>query len=1231
MKKKALVLLVVLSMLITFLPIVNVTAEPVVTGQKSENFNLSTASYARHVTIGNDMRGNDGDIGSSLNHTNRPAGEENTVVFDLKTLWTKSGNGAVKADGVPVIAETRDTVPTYNKIVYHVNKWNATDFSLFHSDTADVSSPNQPKVENPSAVKTWELNLNRDLMVETGENATPTSLVFSFDATNNRYIGSKFLHMLAHNANGSGGYYTAYSREYEVFYVTPESLSVVSEQDIYVVAPNDTIADNKVKAKIFDVDGDEILDSNLTGVRYSTNAENATIDPDTGVITIGSGLADTETFTVSAVSTVPGCEGLSGSTEVTIVNANDPSLPIGVEITTEEKVYDLDANDTFTVTGGAKNIDGHFITDSEVTDHLKWSIETDSSQFSIDPDTGIITLDGYITDAHSVKIILTLGGGYNFSASANLVFKSVKKSLNYNLNSTAFSPWNVPVMANDGNYATTSNGGNHSAGGWRFGFGLSNWAEPKPYNKAVVHYTQYNTEYLEFYTGTSQSGTDASGGIDKITIDNINADFETQGMPMKQIFSFDAVNHPYIVFVNRYLRPTHINDSSQADYKYFGKNPTISEVELFHVLPAGVEINAEDAYTADANDQIELSASILDIDGDAILDNSFSGINWTVEGSDKVSIDSSTGVLTVNESPNGAVTVKAEMTAAGYDYYAEKEILITTSNISSIEISDLPDFIMTNKEQDSKVTFYPSAVAYGYQGEELSGQSFVWSLKEQVNGVEVIDASYGAFTVKSNAPEGQFTLVCKPADENESASGEITISLNRKVDIVQDKIGWVQNGWQVKGGHEVGYAVDGDSDTCWDSGNHSRGASVGLFDIGEIANANYFRLKLGNIDNSTSLRIAGSDELKNNAGETVDAPTKANLEFADSPRLVPRDGGAAIQGRTFWSARSESAAIESNYEQDNIITSYEIADYFKNGMEEFRYIGVVNYAKDITDNAGRFTVYDFEVYNTAPNYVSIDLPDEIDITTNAAAVNMKALIHNGVAPEGEAIGGSWSAVGFNISANGELNVASSSAFVIGTITYSYASDNLDAETTVYVCNDNGTLKFANNPGEFLNLKFAEGIRAEGNTLYIPEGMDVAQIVEGITSDKVIIDDIFVVEGGSNIIESGSMLDSYDIWIFYGDITLIYNVAYGSDTKVSITNEESDYTASIKLREDTENAVLVFAEYDGNKIVRLETVKKTQEIEQLSLTFESVASGNTVKAILLKTLEKLQPLRDVEAK
>ena len=66
-------------------------------------------------------------------------------------------------------------------------------------------------------------------------------------------------------------------------------------------------------------------------------------------------------------------------------------------------------------------------------------------------------------------------------------------------------------------------------------------------------------------------------------------------------------------------------------------------------------------------------------------------------------------------------------------------------------------------------------------------------------------------------------------------------------------------------------------------------------------------------------------------------------------------------------------------------------------------------------NLGPVLVEDLELYNTAPNYTKIVLPESVDVSTQEQSITMQAELYNGVEKEDKMSGvGKWSSQGFTI-------------------------------------------------------------------------------------------------------------------------------------------------------------------------------------------------------------------------
>ncbi len=544
------------------------------------------------------------------------------------------------------------------------------------------------------------------------------------------------------------------------------------------------------------------------------------------------------------------------------------------------------------------------------------------------------------------------------------------------------------------------------------------------------------------------------------------------------------------------------------------------------------------------------------------------------------------------------------------------------SAAASIEIEHLPDFIMTNREQQSTATFYPSAAAYDADGKRLEGQTFIWSLKEQAEGVTLLDRATGAFSVEGGAAAEEFTLLCRTADST-AVSAQVTIPLNRQVNLVEDKVGWTVQGWG-----KVSGAVDGYHWTRWDSGKHSRGGALAFYDAGKQVKANYFRLKLGNIKNSSSLRIAGSDALVGADGAPAAPPGKTDTVYNTAasvlPVLSPRNGNNRNCGETYWSARSANAAVEPSLEQEQVLTEKDNHGYW--GEREFQYIGILNYAADTTANLGNFTVYDFGVYYTAPNYVNIALPEEAE---PGAAVQLTAEVYNGVAAEEKTGVGTWSAQGFEIDTRtGVLTVPSAQR--VGAVTYTYETEGFRAQTTVYACAERGKVKFANAPDTFWDLQMKRGFVCKGNTLTVPAGTTAKQLRAGIVSPKCDVKVQCVDMEGTEITE-GTLKKGDAVWLTDGAAAVRYKIdtAKSGQGSAELVKSDGSYTATAELDAAVPEAVLILAAYDENKMTEMKAMEKTRAEETLTVTLPETKKGNGVRTMVWDSFENMQPLRAQE--
>jgi len=897
-----------------------------------------------------------------------------------------------------------------------------------------------------------------------------------------------------------------------------------------------------------------------------------------------------------------------GETEVYYVTPNS------MEVTTDAAVL-VNAGDTFTATADVLDVDGDVINDTALNGYT-WSIE--GTNATIDSKSGLVTIGSGFSANEKITLTATSTWDASISASKTITLvnkeavEGVNKSENYLLNMPGSSGWGYSKNINDGDYTTATGGGNHSASFWTTKFDMSSHDYVR-YNKLVVTYSQYNTEYIIVQTG---SDSNVSDGIDETkyvyldyTVDNSVAE------NMRQVVSFDSDTSPYLNFTNKYWYATNSGDA------YQGKYPFITEIELYYVKPVEIQIAADDVYNVGSGATISPAAKVLDVDGDEILDSALNGITWSVAGSDAVSIDASTGVITVNSDITSDQVIT--LTATGYEgLSASKEITLTNSTIGSMEIENISDFIMTNKAQAGNAVFYPEAKIYGHNGSEIEAD-VVWSIEGAPVGVELLNEATGAFSVENTADVSEFTLICTPVSDEESAYAAKTIKINEKVNLALGSIAWGQQTW---GGASAYRIFDGDIKTYHSHGGHSGGAGVGLADLGEETDANYMVVRFTNINNTRNFRVAAANELN------VSAPTENGKEYApaDLPRLVPYNGHNAHMGTTLWTGRSDDdAAIDSNYEQEHIITEKDTHTYLDTSLDDMRYISFMNTSIGSTADYGVFGITELELYNTAPNYVKINLPEAIDISSSDAEVTLTADVYNGLAAEAksEAASGTWSSQGFNITEDGVLTVPSTDEYVLGTVTYSYVDENkLEATATTYVCTLNGELKFSDDPTEFIGCKFENGLVEVDGTIYAPADMDISTIYESITSDWAMIDAVMVTDSDLNEITEGEITDGYTVYVISGDVILTYALTTQSSLDVDVTNADGTHTAKCSLKADVENATLIIAEYNGNKLVNVDFDAKDSAADELSASISGVADGNTVKTMLVESITSMKPLK-----
>ncbi len=800
----------------------------------------------------------------------------------------------------------------------------------------------------------------------------------------------------------------------------------------------------------------------------------------------------------------------------------------------------------------------------------------------------------------------------------------------------------------DGNLSNEVNGGRHSAAMWAITWKLTD--KPK-INKVVVRYTQYNTQYLKIVVGqwsTNDKGNEElSEKTNTVVQKNLDLTYLSTPDSMNQIFSFDTTEAAGISVKNQYKYKTS-GDQTAEEILYWNKNAKIAEVEAYLVTPESVSIDAYETYGVKGGSVIEPKYSVLDYFGDAIADSTYNGLTYSLTaGSDYATVDANTGAITVKEGFSGEqdITVKAACTADGYTgLSAEKTVHLTDDTVASLGFEDLPDFVMTNQTQEGDATLYPEVVYYGHDGAALAAgaiedaQKPVWSLETPVNGVSV-DETTGALTVAHDTDGASFTLVCSTADGKHSVKKEV--KLNQKVDLLYQKPAWTQNGW---GPASLQLALDNNESTKWGIGNHSAAASHIIINMLGTYDVNYMKLRVNNINNSVSMNVAVSDRLVYSGGSDVPEdkiPTTGyqGIEKAgDIPALYPIiNQDLAAQGKSIWSARSAAAAVNGAYYQKYVLTGTDVIGYLDTPMKAVKYAEFSNKmlgpTVDQTNNGvtttglGAVDVYDFELYNTAPNYVEIALPQDTDVTTNAAEIQMTASVHNGVAAEDAASGstGTWTATGgFSITEDGKLTAAQGTDFAFGKITYTYTSNNLDADASVYVYNDNGTLRFANNTDGIFVPTDAGDAEYEDGKLLVPEGMTVEQLTDGLVFNRTNTSAV-VGTADAQVVETGEVTAEYIVYVMYNNaIVAKIPVEIVVKPRIDLIQSGNTYTATAANISDLETATLILAEYGADRTMKQVTFANKDGEKPLTVNL-TVTEGSTVKAMLFDSFESMCPI------
>ncbi len=874
------------------------------------------------------------------------------------------------------------------------------------------------------------------------------------------------------------------------------------------------------------------------------------------------------------------------------------------------------------------DVDGDVIEDSTLNG-VKWSVEG-SDRVSIDEATGVLTVgSGSESSATvTVKAVSDFDGSVSAEKQIQMSFVSdgSTKSENFAIGKTITtnSNWGGTITnMNDGQADTISDGGNHSAGDWAFCLDLGD-SVPE-YNKVKLIYAQYNTEYLTLNTGANKGEKNEATDSSYLEIrKDLNYDAKNYG-DMTQVFSFAKRNERYIALNNRYLHATNAED------EWKGLSAKIREIEVYYVTPASLEIAADDVYTVKNGDSIEPKAHILDIDGDIMEDPEFDGIKWELSGSDKASIDPATGKITVNGDITvpETVTVTATMTKENYGYVTdEKEITLTGASIASMEISGLPSFIMTNSNQDSSATFKNDVICYDFDGSKINTSLVEWSIKDGPDGV-TIDKNSGDLTVNGSAAVSDITIECKATGEGETASAEKTVKINEKVDVVRNAPGFTLKGW---GGASVPKAVDGDPETAWSGGEHSAGLASFYLDMGGKQDANYYVLNMSNANNTKLLRLAASESMVDDTGNAFTFPENGK-EVDGSFGLYPYNGTNGDSKQRQGTTLLEKETI-SNHN----------SGYLDTPMKGMQYIAFLNRMIDKSGdnfngsvNLGPVLVEDLELYNTAPNYTKIVLPESVDVSTQEQSITMQAELYNGVEKEDKMSGvGKWSSQGFTIDSDtGVLTVPAGTDSVSGTITYNYTSDTISTTTTIYVSKNNGTLKFSDTASQTVELTFSNGVREEDGVLHVPEGMTADELIGSISADAGDIEVVILDSDMGDVDGSSAMSADYTVYVMlFGEVYKEYSVVIDSQEpkekpELGVTNEGGTYTAAVSKLADYDSAVLVLAEYENGVLQNLKFVEKAADEDTLSVILENVKEGNEVKAMCFDGFGKLNPLTEAQ--
>jgi len=667
--------------------------------------------------------------------------------------------------------------------------------------------------------------------------------------------------------------------------------------------------------------------------------------------------------------------------------------------------------------------------------------------------------------------------------------------------------WRDAENFNDGNYSTYAGGGAHSVGaGWNICMDLAEADGSVPtYNKVKVFYRQYNTMQAAVWTDNALSGELPevyAGSNVRVNLTNANlrakvsfdpARVETseahgQYDPELALPFENAVTHRYLTFQNAF-------GATGSVYP-----PQIAEFEICYATPASIAINAEESYVMNRGNSFDISADILDADGDKILDKALTGVSYSVTaGSEYVTVDSESGTVTVGEFSEDSVTVtvKAVSTVAGYETVcAEKTITLYQSPVSYIEIADLPDFVDVSKMSYGYVTYMPKANVYSPTGSIVTDESLTgvtWSLKEATDGVS-LNQETGAVTVSSDTTAKSVTLVA----ESTYLSGTIaekTVYFTPKSLITKV---WTINGY---GGYTTPYAIDANPDTVWNAGNH---ASHNIFlKAGGDNGAKFNRIS---IDFDTTyaldiLRVAASNKLySKNAGNAEVPEPEANNGYVPWDANTPLVSGSASVGDA------------STNLYDLIVNSSVNGDSFDITLDEpvnKKYLQVF-FAKDSTYPRYTQTARDINVYYTEEAFAKLNIPSEPVARTSGSnsTIELDAGVYNNL---GELMAESNGKLSLEVvSTNGDvsiegnvLTVGSSTENSLSMIRCTYEADNFVSVSDAYLKTDSESISFGHSVAEIEEIGFGDystyTLEDGSEYIFLPSGTAVSEFESKVTS------------------------------------------------------------------------------------------------------------------------------------